>query len=478
MSKFIYRFRPTERLLGATATSTRDEIPSELKLLEMYLATPEQLNDPLEGYRNVFWSGDLIVWVNLLRHYIYSCINHYAKLVQSETEDEIPKTIHVYFTSQDVEGDLKNICKDVSDKFFSEGFIYDYINKFSESNRKVYRRELIAHLKILHPHIHNLTLDALITHGFIHLSEGQTRKKVDRTGLIKLQLYGLNAVQGHSLSDIYVMLASMMEQDDLINSLQNPLFKNDPVHHFMYACFPEEFCTAINSLMIREWYAVCFMSECHDSSLWGTYGDSHKGICLKYRADHFDSYYSLPLFLPNRDSSGNVKNTEAVAKLEKVEYTSSHEEVNFFESLSNVPQEDLDNYWYRGEGGDFSTLAALGNARKIPREIPVQALDGSILKKMKVWEKENEYRLIVSPTTFSLENPANRKIHYKIESLDGVIFGIKTPMSVKAEVIKLLSTLSKKHSVNINVYQARYDDVTSTIIHDRLDKIVVQDMHF
>jgi hypothetical protein len=37
---------------------------------EIYFAPPENLNDPMEGYKDVFWSGDLIAWRNLLRHYL------------------------------------------------------------------------------------------------------------------------------------------------------------------------------------------------------------------------------------------------------------------------------------------------------------------------------------------------------------------------------------------------------------------------
>jgi hypothetical protein len=29
-----------------------------------------ELNDPLEGFKDLFWKGDVIVWKNLLRHYL------------------------------------------------------------------------------------------------------------------------------------------------------------------------------------------------------------------------------------------------------------------------------------------------------------------------------------------------------------------------------------------------------------------------
>ncbi len=61
MPDFIYRFRSTDALLGDRA---------ELEKQEIYFAPPKQLNDPLEGYKDLFWKGDLITWKNYLRHYV------------------------------------------------------------------------------------------------------------------------------------------------------------------------------------------------------------------------------------------------------------------------------------------------------------------------------------------------------------------------------------------------------------------------
>ncbi len=37
----------------------------------IYFARPEELNDPMEGFRDIVWQGDRIVWTNLFRHYLY-----------------------------------------------------------------------------------------------------------------------------------------------------------------------------------------------------------------------------------------------------------------------------------------------------------------------------------------------------------------------------------------------------------------------
>ena len=61
MIPHLYRFRPVGALLD------RHE---ELAKQEIYFSPPEELNDPMEGYKDVFWSGDRVVWRNLLRHYL------------------------------------------------------------------------------------------------------------------------------------------------------------------------------------------------------------------------------------------------------------------------------------------------------------------------------------------------------------------------------------------------------------------------
>ncbi|HLN25948.1 MAG TPA: DUF2971 domain-containing protein, partial [Patescibacteria group bacterium] len=61
MSRFFYRFRSVDALLGKHA---------ELKSQQIYFASPAELNDPMEGFKDLYWQGDEIVWRNLIRHYV------------------------------------------------------------------------------------------------------------------------------------------------------------------------------------------------------------------------------------------------------------------------------------------------------------------------------------------------------------------------------------------------------------------------
>ena len=52
MPEFLYRFRSAKSLLGEY---------QELEQQEIYFAEPNELNDPVEGFKDMFWQGDEII---------------------------------------------------------------------------------------------------------------------------------------------------------------------------------------------------------------------------------------------------------------------------------------------------------------------------------------------------------------------------------------------------------------------------------
>ena len=61
MAEF-FRFRSIDALLGKF---------QELEKQTIYFASPEELNDPMEGLRDIVWDGDKIVWTNFFKHYVF-----------------------------------------------------------------------------------------------------------------------------------------------------------------------------------------------------------------------------------------------------------------------------------------------------------------------------------------------------------------------------------------------------------------------
>lgn len=60
MTEYFYRYRPIKAVL--------DEF-HELENQEIYFSITDELNDPMEGFKDLFWSGDEIVLRNFLNHY-------------------------------------------------------------------------------------------------------------------------------------------------------------------------------------------------------------------------------------------------------------------------------------------------------------------------------------------------------------------------------------------------------------------------
>jgi hypothetical protein len=86
--KSIYRYRRIDQLLGKHR---------ELESQEIYFASPTELNDPMEGFQDVFWEGDRILWKNLVKHYIL-CLSQAVSIIHIAGVDfepgQVVPTLH------------------------------------------------------------------------------------------------------------------------------------------------------------------------------------------------------------------------------------------------------------------------------------------------------------------------------------------------------------------------------------------------
>jgi hypothetical protein len=139
--KHLYRFRSAKALLGDF---------QELDKQEIFFSSLDQLNDPMEGYKDVFWSGDVTVWRNLVRHYVYCLLNTFYAL-QIEGADFKPKILEnlVLSTPLDLpDVPIVDIFNSISKAVLSEASV----NKLIElliSSAPIRRPELASYLALL-----------------------------------------------------------------------------------------------------------------------------------------------------------------------------------------------------------------------------------------------------------------------------------------------------------------------------------------
>ncbi|MCG8338674.1 MAG: DUF2971 domain-containing protein, partial [Proteobacteria bacterium] len=126
--QLLYRFRPTDKLLG--------EKYQELERQQIYFATPEELNDPMEGFREYFWRGDEIIWKNFFRHYLL-CLEHVSSLFVIGGEEHFvlcENDINVFKSINDFPTDMyRQLYLDLCLMFFDQAIVKDIIKLLSKN---------------------------------------------------------------------------------------------------------------------------------------------------------------------------------------------------------------------------------------------------------------------------------------------------------------------------------------------------------
>lgn len=198
------------------------------------------------------------------------------------------------------------------------------------------------------------------------------------------------------------------------------------------------------------------MTESHNSSIWGHYGDNHKGVCLIFESDE------------NNKISFD-KNTNGL-ELKEIEYKNEFIEIDFFKYLGALPQGKLINTWYKNEKNEISDISyeLLNNQDKWRKSL-WKNFYKVVLSKTKDWEYEKEYRLILSSILNPEIDKKDRIYKYDFNNLKGLIFGIKTPIEEKLKIIKIIEAkCTESNRDNFEFYQAYYCHINKNIQHRRM----------
>ncbi len=458
MPEFLYRFRPVDRLLG----KNRDG--GELEGTYVYFAPQKDLNDPLEGYRDVFWSGDLIVWRNLFRHYLFILTVRQIQLSTGTlSEDNFP----IGASFHDQPPSLKELVNKALKIFTDSPCVSKHIELLAFQARKVSREELLCHFNVLHGFAMACVQKA--SHPDSPLKEELTLTIPKMfTEALENELEGLSS-EGDTLEEgirkILVTISTGVSLRFVYAQWRKGTF-NEKLNIISF--FPSDFVRNLEKLNFPDWYVACFMSECTDSSIWGTYGDNHRAVCLKFRTRGQPGERSIRLRYPSGiDSDGDVSWSMGDMNFRKITYGDSFESIDFFRMLGMLPPPTLFADWYTDEQGRRSVCAdALKNEDEFRRDYWERWIKSTTVK-LSDWDRENEFRVVSSSE--SLSDPANRKLEYEFNDLDGLIFGINTPPLHKLELIKAVRDLClRDNRKEFNFYQARYDTVAKSIAIDLL----------
>lgn len=467
--KYFYRFRSIENLIGR----------GELENSTIYFASPEELNDPMEGYRDLFFEGDIIVWKNLFRHYLL-CLDHVYSIMfiaGEKNADLSEKSLPIHCSIEDLGTEVfKTRFESLNNKFQEE--CKDLIEKITKRETKIRRDELSYYFD----NIHHLALD-LIDETYENKGSSKSKKmksKYSFSDVLSLASTTLDLLpevkkqtKKENTEDIMFNIMSDINKEMKLHSRCRLDIENKtPNKNFILYEFTEAFVNSLEKLMYPTWYTACFMSEgsINNSSVWGSYASNHKGVCLIFEpnTNDDDKYFNITKKV-GIGSSGYIYGPRTV-KLQKINYDEGYAEIDFFKSIGNLSSPKLMSTWYIDAENNLSSCAKdIVDDKGNWRENHWKTFYKDLFVKTKDWKYENEYRVIINELDHTELEKKDKTIEYDFNHLKGIIFGIRTSTETKLKILDIIDKkLEDSKRVDFKFFQAYYSHEDKEIKHKEL----------
>ena len=454
MAEF-YRFRSMKYLLG--------EKYQELENQTIYFASPEELNDPMEGFRDIVWIGDKVVWTNLFKHYVY-CLNYVYHLVITGGYSEecgVDKIPILGRWDELPSSREKQLLDDIWERFLSVPKIPKVIETIANAKYKIRYNQIACYFRVIHAILLAIIKKSYITNGLVsEVETPQLSEELYNTGLIDALLAWIKIAgeaDNEEQLDAAFLDGEVVDNNERVKQQYGIRTNSTGIlakyNQLVTYDFPKVYLKQLERLLWPKWYTACFMKSYHNSSVWGNYADNHRGACLIFAVEA-DKSKSLRL--------KPVKSKQAeTMPFHGVRYAKKAGEVDFFRSLGRLPVPVLMQLWYTDSDGNKSECAAHiqpdGEKKDDWRESYWDNFYRDITIKTKDWEYEQEYRLILNDRWREHEGKNYRTHTYNFSSLKGIILGIKVSDEDRLKIIEIVETKCRENNrTNFKLFQAYY----------------------
>jgi Protein of unknown function (DUF2971) len=435
MSDHLYRFRSSRTLVGDF---------NELENQHIYFSPPAQLNDPLEGFKDIVWVGDSIVWRNLLRHYLL-CLMQATILAAMSGKDFTQESCGrlVRLVPDDLpEAPIKEKYASICTEFLDAEAPQALLAALTPT-RRVRRDELLFYLRALQSVALSTVVKGL-EHQGLALVQADVLEQASKKMAIALESV-LSASSTEDMADaVFSITENMASQINLVHDYSNAIAEDRRGWLFVYRDFPSFYVNALEALLYPNWHTACFVESPTNASMWGTYGDSHRGVALKFKTPaDAAGIRALDLYQINGWTGGRGVIAPAYGyvrhRFAKVQYTADYPQIDFFESLGTLSMKNLGGFWYAGPNGECSVVAArILTENSEWREEYWRTFGVGNTTKSTEWAHEAEYRLVLYSNLHGFEDLESRRLKYRFADLTGVVFGIKTSTEDKHRIIRII----------------------------------------
>ncbi len=460
MAEF-FRFRNINSLLGEY---------QELEKQTIYFASPEQLNDPMEGFRDIVWSGDKIVWTNFFKHYVYCLHQSYLRFrIAGDSIKLDVDSIPIWGRwDEPLTPQEQKLFDDIWHNFLNVPNIREIIEALANTKRKIRYREVGYYLRIIHLVLLKETVKSHIAHGLLSKSEmPELPEELPISTFLASILFTLQLAEKAKTEkelDNAFLLSEIIDNNERFKQQYNSraistgmLGKNNQLVIFD---FPKVYVEQLERLLWPKWYTACFIKSDHNSSIWGHYGDKHTGACLIFEAIETNNLNRLELNLATNSGTRRMP-------FHEISYENKPGEIDFFRTICRLPVAALRKLWYTDQEGNVSECAVhIGSNgdEDAWRKSYWKGFFRDITIKSKDWAYEQEYRLILEDGLSEFNNGKDRILTYDFNSLKGIIFGIRTSDENKREIIEIIEKKCEKYNrADFNFFQADYSSENGDI---------------
>ena len=395
----------------------------ELKDRTFYFATRDELNDPIEGYVIVYWQGDKPAWEGLFRNYIcslFNCLNicsMFPNMVnESQSINDILKEIKRKTVLLDIHqfdnSSLGNIFQEIGFDFLHEARVRDLVSLYGNNNYKCYTKELQLILRSI--------TDIAYQICFKHFKEFQSVSGKNHIKRPDFPFEAFKNLDSEKRINISTKIENLFFDSTELEQMKR-LKENieDILSLILEMTFSQMYVERLKEIMYPSGYVVCFSKRKDNSAMWGKYANEHKGVCLIYETTKMNEREIILM-------------DESYIVTKEIEY--SNEGIiqrNFFENLGRLTYPQFTT-WLTGNDSIKSIHLKdedYFNSKKF-KEQYLSDYDKKFCTKMEDWEYEAEQRGIL-PSYNENDPPKIRTLKYDIQSLKGIIFGIRTPVIIK-----------------------------------------------